>query len=165
MKLLNRWLDKVDYFLALISAGTLFLMMVWIFIDVILRYFFHSPLPGTMEITGEYLLPVMVYLAVSYTQQQNGHVFVDFLYHKFSKGTKRIVGVFTNLIALLLFIILSYNNFQEGLKYIKKDIRSVGILDYPLAPALMIISLGILIMCIRLLIDSINILRDKKEFQ
>lgn len=165
MNLLNRWLDKVDYFLMYISAGTIFLMMLWVFVDVLMRYFFNSPIPGTMEITGEYLLPIIAFLGISYTQKHNGHVNVDLLYGKFSKGTKRIVGLFTNLVALLLFIILGINNFQEGLKYFARNVKSVGLLDYPLAPALMIISFGILILCIRLVVDSINILRNKKEFE
>ena len=164
MKLLNKWFDKIDRFFLFIAAGTIFLMMVWIFIDVILRYFFNRPIAGTMEITGEYLLVIIVYLSISFTQKQNGHVNVDLLLNKLSKGTKRIVGLITNLAALFLFIILGINNFQEGLKNFAKDIRSPGVLDYPLAPALMIISLGILLLSIRLLFDSINILRNKKEF-
>lgn len=164
MKLLNRWLDKVDYFMGFISAGTLFLMMIWIFVDVIMRYFFNNPITGTIEITGEYLLPIIVYLAISYTHKQNGHINVDLLYYKFSKGTKRVVGLFTNVVGLLLFIILGISNFLEGLNYFAKDIQSVSLLDYPLAPAMMIISFGILLICIRLVFDSINILRNKKEF-
>ncbi len=165
MDRLNRWLDKVDNFFSIISGGTIFLMMVWIFLDVILRYFFKKPIVGTMEITGEYILVIIVFLAISFTQKQNEHINVDILYRNFSKGVKKILGIISNLPALCVFIILGINNFQEGLKYISNDMRSVSLLDYPLAPALMIISFGILLLSVRLLLDSIQILRNKKEFQ
>lgn len=165
MELLNQWLNKIDNFLAYISSAIIFVMMGWIVLDVTLRAAFNRPITGTLELTGEYFMVIIVYFAISYTFKENGHVSVDFLKHKFSKGTKRILGLISNLLALSVFIILGINNFLRGLEYFSNDIRSVGLLDYPLAPALMVITLGILTLSIRLLFDTINIIRNTKEFE
>lgn len=163
MNLLSKWLDKLDNLLVFISGCTLFVMTVWIFIDVVMRYFFNNALTGTLELTGEYFLVIIVFLSLSYTQRENGNVNVDLAYNMFPRTIKKIVLVITNLIALALFIIVGLENFREGLRYLDRDIQSVGVLNYPLAPALFVISFGILVLCLRLIFDSINVLRNKKE--
>ena len=161
MELVNKWLDRVDNFLALIGGCTLFLMMIWIFIDVILRYFFNRPIVGTMEITGEYFMVIIVYFGISFTQKENGHINVDFLYVKFPRNARKFSKLIGNLISISIFIMLGIYNFQKGINYFKNDIRSIGLLDYPLAPALIIISIGILLLSVRILFNSIKIIRNE----
>lgn len=165
MVAINRWLDKLDNFFGYISATVLFLMMVWIFVDVILRTAFNSPITGTLEITGEYLMPIIVYFAISYTQKHKGHVNVDLLEQKFPKNFKIITRIFSNLCALFIYLLLGINNFQQALESFATDTRSSSLLKYPLGPALVIISIGILLFTVRILVDSINLMRDKNESQ
>ena len=165
MNLINKWLDKLDNFFAYISAATLFLMMFWIFVDVILRSFFNLPIIGTLEITGEYLLPIIVFFAISYTQKHKGHVNVDLIEKKLSKGLRKIIRLFSNLVCLFMYILLGILNFQQALEYFSSDIRSISLLNYPMAPALIIVSIGILLFSTRLLVESINIIRDKEELE
>src|SRR4051812_3269345 len=109
MQQMNKWIDKVDHVLAYISAITIFVMMAWIVLDVILRTVFHTPIVGTIEIIGEYFMAFIVYFAISYTLKHNEHVSVDFLQGKFSKKVKKVSAIFTNLVALMIFIILGMN--------------------------------------------------------
>lgn len=163
MDVINRWLDKVDNIFSYISAAFLFLMMTWIFIDVVLRTLFNAPITGTLEITGEYLLPIIVYFAISYTQKHKDHVNVDLLLEKFPKGLKKIIRLFSNLCALIIYSLLGINNFQQALESFATDTRSASLLKYPLGPALIIISIGILLFSIRLFVESINLITDKNE--
>jgi TRAP-type C4-dicarboxylate transport system permease small subunit len=140
-------------------------MMVWIFIDVALRTAFNSPITGTLEITGEYLMPIIVYFAISYTQKHKGHVNVDLLEQKFSINLKLITRIFSNLCALFIYLLLGINNFQQALESFATDTRSSSLLKYPLGPALIFISVGILLFSLRLLVDSINLIRNKNESQ
>lgn len=160
MRRLNRWLDKIDYVLVRLAAATLFLMMMIIFLDATFRTF-HNPLPGVMEISEEYLMPMMVYLGISFTLKEKGHITVDFLVEKLGKKGKNILVVFNNLVGLVFVIALGVTNFQEGLKHIANGTTSRGLLHYPIAPAIMIVSLGILIFSIRLIIETLNIIRGE----
>jgi FtsH-binding integral membrane protein len=49
------------------------------------------------------------------------------------------------------------------LKYFAADTRSASLLKYPLAPALLIVSLGILLFSLRILVDFINIIRGERR--
>lgn len=161
MRMVTNAFETLDKILFSISGFTMFVMMVWIFIDVMLRAFFNSPLTGTIEITGEYLMVLMVYLSLSYTHKYNGHVKVTFLEDRFSKKIKSIITFVLNIIAAYLFILIGSMNFKEGLSYMEQNITSVGVLGYPLAPALFIISIGTIMIAIRLLIQCVLIVLSK----
>lgn len=164
MNVLNSWLDKIDQLLAYVSSAVLFLMMIWIFVDVTMRSFFNRTITGTLELTGEYFMVIIVYGAISYTLKENGHVSVDFIKGKLSIFKQKILELIANVLALVVFFILGINNLEECIEYFQNDIRSVGLLDYPLAPALMIISLGLFLLTLRLLFNIINIFRNKNEW-
>ncbi len=161
MKAVYRILNKIDDLLAKISAVVIFFMMIWIFLDVMLRWLFNSPIKGTVEITGEYFMVILVYFSISYTHRYGGHVGVDVLTAKFSKRMKRWTTLLYSLLALIVVIILGVSNFLEGLDYFEKGTLSSGLIKYPLAPAIMIITFGILILTIRLICDSISLVIDR----
>ena len=150
--------NQVDRILSGISAFTLLIMVFWICLDVTLRTFFSSPIPGTIEITGEYFMVLLVFLSVSCTQKKNEHVKVTILEERVSVRVRNLFRVIVNIIAAVFFFIISILNFKESFTYLEKGIRSVGVLNYPLAPALMIISLGLLMMSLRLIFECIAII-------
>lgn len=54
-----------------------FLLMVLVtFLDVFLRYFFNSPISGTIEIT-EFFMVIVFFTSVAYTQWNGGHIVMD----------------------------------------------------------------------------------------
>lgn len=163
MTYLTKLLTKLDKFITNISAITIFIMMLWIVADVVLRSFFHAPISGTIEITGEYLLVIIVYLAISYTYKEGGHVSVELLQEKFPPTLRKVVRLVTNLLAIIVFILLGIANYNKGMEYFATNIRTTSLLDYPLAPALMIITLGVFSLVINLIFESIAIVRGKKE--
>ena len=157
MRVINRWMDKMDHFFAYIAAGTLFLMMFLIFLDVFFRTVFNNPITGTLEITGEYLMVLIVYFGIGYTLKEDSHVRVDFFKRMIPKGLNNVFKLFYNLLAIAALLFLSYSNTLKGIEYVEKNVESTSLLNYPLAPALFIISLGLTIMAIRLIVEIINI--------
>nr|WP_242035112.1 TRAP transporter small permease [Mesobacillus harenae] len=139
--------------------------MIWIVSDVVARAFFNSPIPGTMEITGEYFMVLIVFLAISYTYKIGGHVNVELLQSKFSNRINGILKVICNLFIIPVLIMTVLANFNKGIEFFTEDIRTVSTLNYPLAPALMIITLGLVLLTLRLILETISILQGKKEFK
>ena len=164
MTFLNKSLTKTDKFITNISAVTIFIMMMWIVIDVVLRSIFHAPISGTIEVTGEYLLLIIVYLSISNTYKEGGHVSVELFQNKFPKGLKKVIKLFTNSLAIIVFTLLGIANFKKGLIYFSTNIRTTSLLNYPLAPALMIITIGVFLLVINLILESVAILRGKKDY-
>ena len=157
MKKITWLFEGLDKVLSTIAAITLFVMMMWIFIDVVFRNLFNSPLQGTLEITGEYLMVILVYLMISNTHKFQGHVTVDVIQKKMTERIKNIAKLITNIISAIFFATICVLNFQEGIDYLNQNINSIGILNYPLAPALFIISLGLAMITLRLLLECMFI--------
>jgi TRAP-type transport system small permease protein len=150
---LSKIFQKVDLILAYISSFALFSMMVLIFINVISRFFFDKPIAGVIEFTGEYLMVIVVYLAMSFTQKNDGHVKVELIQRLLPGSLKFLINILVKIISASIFILLTYNSFLLFLRHLEQDIRSVSSLAYPLTPAVFIIFFGSLVMSIRLIIS------------
>ena len=155
--------NKFDNFLAVLASISLFVMMILVSLDVALRNLFNKPIIGTLEITGEYLMVFIVYFAISYTHKHKEHVSVDLLENIIPKFLEKYFSIFTTFLSLVTFVLLGYYNFKQGLIYIERETTSRGLLEYPLWPALMVISLGIISLCVRLIFDSIKIMKENEE--
>ena len=64
-------LRKTELLLTYLSAVIILFLMVYVLLEVLMRYAFNSPLPGHLE-GAELLLPMIVFFAISYTQARNG---------------------------------------------------------------------------------------------
>ena len=62
----------------LIAGTSIFAMMVAIFLDVVMRYFFNSPLRGVYEITG-LLLGIVTMSALPLVTEERSHITVDLI--------------------------------------------------------------------------------------
>jgi len=99
---LTRWAGNA---LLIASAAAMLLMMFHIFADVVARYFFNSPIEGTMETTTIYYMTMVAVLPWAYITQREGHIVVELFTSGLSKrhlaGLQVLVGSLT-LVALLV---------------------------------------------------------------
>jgi TRAP-type transport system small permease protein len=146
-------IKKTDEILAYISSFALFSMMILIFINAISRYFLTKPLSGVIEFTGEYLMVIMVFLAMSFTQKNDGHVKVELLQKFLPEKLKIVIEVLVKILSASIFILLTYTSYLLFVRNLNQDIRSISTLAYPLAPAVFLISFGSLVMSLRLLLS------------
>ena len=74
----------------LLSGAILIIVFVMFFVgaEVIMRYAFNAPIAGHLE-GSELLLPVIVFLAISYTQATRGHVGMDLLLDMLAPRARR----------------------------------------------------------------------------
>ena len=154
--------NKFDKVLLTISSVTIFILMGLISADVVLRSVFNKPIQGTLELTGEYLMVIAVYFAVSYTYKDDGHVKVTIFENVFNNTLKVIMKFLSNIVVAVFFLFISYFNFLSVLEHLEFNIRSIGALGYPLAPAIMIISFGMLMISLRLILENIQLVLVKK---
>lgn len=120
---------KMCRFLLLIAGLTLAFMLVFTLTDVILRAF-GKPVVGDYEVIS-FLGAVVVGFAIPYTSLQKGHVLVDFLLEKIPKKAGDIMQVTTRLIAIALFLWVSWNFVVMSLDLVKsKEVTPVFRLPY-----------------------------------
>jgi TRAP-type mannitol/chloroaromatic compound transport system permease small subunit len=104
---IERIIDRFSNITGWIAAGLLFVMLVNVFYDAIMRYFFRSGSIALQELEW-HIFSVVFLFGISYALKEDGHVRVDVFYDRFSPRWKAIVniaGTFIFLIPLALLII------------------------------------------------------------
>ncbi|MCK5825847.1 MAG: TRAP transporter small permease subunit [Desulfuromusa sp.] len=103
----ERILDRFSDIVGWIAGVLMLVMLVNVFYDAIMRYFFRSGSIAMQEMEW-HLFSVVFLLGMSYTLKEEGHVRVDILYDNFKPKLKAIIniaGTFLFLIPLAILII------------------------------------------------------------
>ncbi|HOO72756.1 MAG TPA: TRAP transporter small permease [Spirochaetota bacterium] len=114
-----------------IAAIAVVVMMVLTVADVILR-FFRMPIPGTYETVG-LLGAVVISFSLGYTSIEKGHIAVDFLVERLPEGARLAISVANNLIAAVLFAVVSWQSmvYALGLKEAGEVSLTLQLHTYP----------------------------------
>lgn len=108
-KLFDRFADWIGY----ISGVLMFLMMLNVFYDVIMRYFFRTGSIAFQELEW-HIFSMVFLLGISYALKEDGHVRVDVIYdnlHPKKKAVINLVGTIVFLIPFSLLIAFGSINF------------------------------------------------------
>jgi len=112
------WLRAVDRLalgLAFLAAGALILLAANVFFDVIGRAFFKSPLPGTLEMTAQWWMPLLTLLAFAYTEKRQEHIKVTILLDTLPVRMRQWVEGCFGLIATGLLVGLAWHAWHEAM--------------------------------------------------
>jgi TRAP-type C4-dicarboxylate transport system permease small subunit len=156
MHSLQKICDAVTYLLLVIGASVLSAMMFLTTGDVILRYFFESPLPGAYEII-QYMMSIVVPFGIAYCAHEGAHVSVDILFAFLPGRVQSFLECINSLIVLLLFLLVAW----QSISYVQKTYDSgltSGILYIPSYPFVGAMALGFSSLCLVLLLDFIRAL-------
>jgi TRAP-type mannitol/chloroaromatic compound transport system permease small subunit len=105
-------MNKLDKYLGNITAILMLLMMVNVFTDVVLRYFFHTGSIASQEMEW-HLFSVMFLLGISYALSSEDHVRVDFIYDNIAPRKKAYVNIFGTIFMLIPFaFLIAYTSYD-----------------------------------------------------
>ncbi len=151
LSILGKAIDVLEKTCAALSVCSVLVMMLLVTADVTGRKFFNHPIPGVVEITEEYLMIALVFLAMSYVFMQGGHVRVVLFRRFFPERVKLPLDIFLNFLALVFFALIAIMGWQTTLRAVRFGEFSACILAYPLAPAYFLLTLGSALLCVRII--------------
>ncbi len=154
MKAFVKSFRKLSSWMNTLGGIVLFLMMMLTVVDVFLRVF-GKPLVGTYELVA-IAGAIVVGFAIPQTSLDKGHINVDFMMENRSVLTRQIFSVFTKLMGITLFGLLSWNLFLKANHLYKAGDVSLT-LQIPYYPAAYGLAFAALIECFVLIIDIITI--------
>ena len=132
-----------------IAAAFLFILMLFVCSDVILRYFFHKPILGSFELT-EVMMAILVGLSLAYCALQKGHVRVDLVVLMLPKRVQGIMNSIANVAFLGLFALITWRIVPRAMQMI--EVNQVGLISrIPVAPFVLLVALGTAVLCLVLL--------------
>ncbi|GAA0791929.1 TRAP transporter small permease [Marinobacterium sediminicola] len=113
-----RWLA---FFLEVVSASVLFILMALTCVDVIGRYLFNSPLHGGTELT-EIGLAVMVFAAMPVVTWRGGHIVVDLLDRFLGSRVVKVLALLAALVMSSSLYFLALRIFELGERSIRRGV-------------------------------------------
>ncbi|MGB9661515.1 MAG: TRAP transporter small permease [Moorellaceae bacterium] len=144
MSAVSRWIGTV-------SSLVICAMMLLTVADVGGRYLFNRPVNGAIELI-EFMMIIIVFPALAWCVMEEKHIAVDLLMSKFSGRIQASVGVFTLLLTLGTYVVITWATIQETLEVNTRT----GLLRIPHAPFYWVMSLGLVLFCLAVLVQLIS---------
>ncbi len=116
--------------LDLVGAGICALFVainiVLIFVNVVMRYLFNSPILGVTELVA-LLMPHIAYFGIAYTAYQHAHVQMSAFFSNYKGRHKYISECIVYGLALALFILLVYVGMDAFITSVVKLERATSV--------------------------------------
>lgn len=104
LKVIGKIIDMLGNFCSLLMI----LMIINVFYDVIMRYFFNDVSIGMQELEW-HLFAAMFMFGIAYTLKEDGHVRVDIFYDAMSKRKQAFINIFGSIFfALPMTLLICY---------------------------------------------------------
>jgi len=133
-----------------IASITLLVLMGLTTADALGRYLLNSPIPGTGEIIEDYFMIALIFLPLSYSFMQEGHVHVTMIERFFPDRVKFLIGKLNLLLSFILFaliVVAGWRGFAEAWRIDEISTSSVG---YPMWPCYLMVPVGCGLLCLRI---------------
>jgi TRAP-type C4-dicarboxylate transport system permease small subunit len=154
--LVGRVLRQIEYVLVAASVLTTLFVMVFVGAEVTMRYAFNAPIPGHLE-GSELLMPIIVFLAISYTQATRGHVGMDLVLDMLPPRAKRYATMGTLLISIFVCAVLSYFSFKNTIQLWNYHDVTMSPPYFKTWPSSAAIAFGYMLISIRMYVQTLNL--------
>ncbi len=123
---MNKAMDKlfkgIDYFTGILTG----LMVLFVFLNVVLRTFFNSGLTWSEEL-ARYLFVYVTYIGAISAMRSNGHIGVDTLVSRVSPKIQMVLYVISQTLIMLLMGILIHGAFKMVMQNTASKTAALGI--------------------------------------
>lgn len=152
---LNRWAHYI-------SGVILLFLMFMTALDVLLNQMFKIRVSGYYELT-EVLLIVLVFFAMGYTQQHQGHVSIEFVYERMPLIVQKVFYIISCLVQLLAVCLMTWRLYVYGQRLFAGNYIT-AVLDIPLGIAAMLGTVGLALYALAVLADLVS-MREFKALE
>ena len=116
MSYIERILGRSIDIATLASAIALVLMMLHITADVIAKFVFSSPLPGTIAIVSHYYMVAVVFLPLAFAERHSNHISVEVLVVRLPQLMQLRLNALAAAYSALIFGLLAWRGAKEALR-------------------------------------------------
>ncbi len=147
----------------LIGVSTLIILFVLFYVlaEVVARYVFNAPQPGHLE-GAELLLPMIVFLAVSYTQARHGHVGMTLVIDALPPAIRRRTDLVILVLSMLTCAVLAYFGTKYAYQSWDYDDVTMSPPFWPVWPSAAAVPLGYLLLALRMCLQALQIVMPER---
>ena len=151
-------ITKIARICGILGAISLILLSLLTVADVLLRYFFNSPIVGSFELT-EYLLIPIVFFSIPWTTREKSNVRVDLIVGRFSDRRRTIVYAISCVLSIIVTFVFAWFTVPQAIYIGKANIHS-EMLHIPAYPFYILTALGFFILFFVLIDNLIDFIKE-----
>jgi TRAP-type C4-dicarboxylate transport system permease small subunit len=135
-----------------VAALATFGMMLLMTVDAAGRYLFNRPILAAYELTTNYLMVAVIFLALPYAYRQGANIRVTFLVDRLGPTPRLVIDHLVQVISILYCAALVLATAQQA-RHVLSTGTTFATLDLPLWPAHVVVSAGLFLTTLMMLID------------
>jgi TRAP-type C4-dicarboxylate transport system permease small subunit len=155
-RLVGRALLVMEYALVSVSVLVILFVMAFVGAEVFMRYVLNSPIPGHLELS-ELMMPVIVFLALSYTQSTHGHVGMELVLDALPPAARRLSHMGVLLASIFICAVLAYFSFKHTYQLWLYDDVTMTPPYFKTWPSAAAIPLGYALISLRMFIQVLHL--------
>ena len=149
--------DKIIDIMAIGGAVILVGMALLVSADVVMTYFFSSPIEHVLEFT-EYSLVYVTFLSAAWILKIDRHVKMEGVLNQLSPRTRLLINFITSILGAIVCVILFWYGFRGAWDYFQRGLSFPGGPRIPQTPVLAPIVIAYLLLFIQFLRRSYEFL-------
>jgi len=147
------------YVSGVLMAGSIFILMLMVLVEVVTRYIMNQPLSLADEYGG-YMLVAMTMVGLAYTWKEKGHIYVDLVVNRLPDSLRMKLRLVTLILAMILSVLLVVASWELVSQSFLFGARSGSWLRTPLAWPQMTLILGSVMLAAQLFVDIVRLVRS-----
>jgi TRAP-type C4-dicarboxylate transport system permease small subunit len=151
--MIRQIVERADRIITYCGLFVILLTMLLTSADALARYLFNSPIEGTLQITEDYLLVLLVFLVLGYSYRTGSHIRVTLLLEHVGGSARIYLGYFAQAFSILCGAALTIATFTQAVNMFRRGSLASGSFNYPLWPAYAAVFLGCLLMTLLMILD------------
>ncbi|NWG02144.1 MAG: TRAP transporter small permease [Syntrophaceae bacterium] len=136
------------------GAGSMVVMVLLILCDVGMRNLFNRPLMSTYELVM-FLMVVVVFPALSYTQSEGNIVKIELVVSRFPKKAQAFLEMGVSFLSLGLVLLIAWRNAVRAVELRHEHLVS-PILHVPVYPFYLAVTLGMILVSLVLFVEVLE---------
>ncbi len=146
---------RIDTFMGYASAGLVMVIMVFVSADVVGRYFFNHPIPGTYEFS-EVLLALIIFLALPYVQYLKANIAIKIISDRYPPRASMIFNVFCLLLGIVTFGLIAIQGLALFISSWEVYEISEGTIPFPIYPFKLFVPIGFGLLFLRMIVQLLE---------
>ena len=139
-----KWIDRFSTALAAVAGVATVGLMINIVLDVVGRYFFSRPLPGTLDLSQYAWMPSLVSLALGYALLRGEHIRVNLLTAPTGPRTQRIIEIVGMTLTLATSVFFLWFSIEKSAQAMDFGEMAVGAHWLAIWPFRWVVAVGVL---------------------
>ncbi|MCV2894302.1 TRAP transporter small permease subunit [Lentibacter sp. XHP0401] len=159
--MIQRISHTVAHLLVIIAALALLLMMFHVTADVIGKYVFNAPIPGTAEVVASYYMVAAVFLPLAWVEIKESSITVELLYSLFGHRAKNLALLLATAVSALFYGGLAWLLWAPALQSYRIGEIVEGTWRVVIWPTKFLLPLGLALACLVMVLRLFQIITGR----